>query len=177
MRSLTVLVVRHAIAAERNRLRWPDDALRPLTARGVRRFRKAALGLARLAEVPDEVWSSPLRRARETTALAAQYAHWPAAKRTDALLPGAAPQTLGARLETRRSQADRPRRIAIVGHEPGLSRFIAWALGADSSASVTLRKGGAALLEFTGPVRAGGARLRWLATPRLLRALRARSRN
>ena len=38
-------MVRHAIAFERDRRRWPDDALRPLTPAGKRRFRKAAGGL------------------------------------------------------------------------------------------------------------------------------------
>ncbi len=175
MRRLTVLIVRHAIAADRNRLRWPDDALRPLTARGVRRFRKAARGLAHFAPRPDEVWSSPLRRARETAALAAAHAHWPAAHSTPALRPGVATSVLGARLAARCGEPKAPRRLALVGHEPSLSRFIAWAVGARQNDAFELRKGGAALLEFDGPVRAGGARLRWLATPRLLRTLGRRA--
>lgn len=175
MKPLTVLVLRHAIAAERDRLRWPDDTLRPLTARGIRRFRKAAAGLARLADTPEEVWSSPLRRARETAAVISARARWPAARPCSALRPGVAAQTLAARLETRRSQAGAPQRVGFVGHEPGLSRFIAWSVGASASEPFVLRKGGAALLEFDGPVRAGGARLLWLATPRLLRSLRRRA--
>jgi phosphohistidine phosphatase len=171
-----VLILRHAIAAERDRLRWPNDALRPLTARGVRRFRRAARGLAQLAPRPDEVWSSPLRRARETAALAAAHAHWPVACLTPALRPGVAAPLLGARLAARCGDPDAPRRLALVGHEPGLSHFIAWAVGAGDGAAFALRKGGAALLEFDGSVRAGGARLLWLATPRLLRALRRASR-
>lgn len=174
MRRISLLVVRHAIAADRDPLRWPDDARRPLTPRGVRRFRRACRGLLRLTAAPDEVWSSPLRRARETAALAAEYAHWPAPRPSDALRPGVDATTLGTTLAERCRHRDPPRRIAIVGHEPDLSRFIAWALGAGSGEPFTLRKGGVALLEFTHNVRAGGARLCWLATPRLLRALRRR---
>ena len=43
--TLQLIVVRHAIAFERDRGRWPEDALRPLTPAGKRRFRKAAQGL------------------------------------------------------------------------------------------------------------------------------------
>ena len=39
---LEILIVRHAIAAERDAKRWPDDRGRPLTAEGVRRFRGVA---------------------------------------------------------------------------------------------------------------------------------------
>ncbi len=167
-----VLLLRHAIAAERDRLRWPDDALRPLTARGQRRFRQAAIGLGWLAGPPDEVWSSPLRRARETAEIATARAGWPGALTCVALRPGTSAATLAAKLAARFDEHPALQRIALVGHEPDLGRFIAWAIDAKAGAALTLRKGGAALLEFDGPVRAGRATLHWLATPRLLRALR-----
>ena len=34
---MELLIVRHAIACERNRQRWPDDADRPLSSRGAAR--------------------------------------------------------------------------------------------------------------------------------------------
>jgi phosphohistidine phosphatase len=173
---LEVLVLRHAIAADRDRARWPDDERRPLTARGMRRFGKAAAGLVRLIEPPDEVWSSPLRRARQTARITAGTARWPAAQLSDALRPGVAAPALGASVEARRRRGQAPRRLAVVGHEPALSRFIAWSVGASDREPFELRKGGAALLEFAGPVRAGAARLCWLVPPRILRALRPRRR-
>jgi hypothetical protein len=43
--------------------------------------------------------------------------------------------------------------------------------GTETATFFQLRKGGVACLEFEGKVRAGGAELVWLATPRFLEAL------
>lgn len=176
MKPFEVLVLRHGIAAERNPVRWPDDALRPLTRRGRVKLRKAAAGLAGLLEPPEEVWSSPLQRARETAGIVGTRAAWPTALISESLRPGASAASLGAKLEVRRRAADAPRRLALVGHEPSLSRFLGWAVGTKGGDNLVLRKGGAALLEFPASVHAGGARLVWFATPRMLRALRRRAR-
>ncbi len=42
---IALYLVRHAIAAERGET-YPDDGKRPLTDRGMKRFRKIASGLA-----------------------------------------------------------------------------------------------------------------------------------
>ena len=54
---MELLVVRHAIAFERSPRRWPDDAERPLSPRGVARARKAALGLKRITAHPAQVFA------------------------------------------------------------------------------------------------------------------------
>ena len=58
-------IVRHAIAAERGS-EWPDDTKRPLTERGINRFKEVVKGLRRLDITVDEVFTSPLVRARQT---------------------------------------------------------------------------------------------------------------
>ena len=73
-RVMDVYLVRHAIAHERNSTRWPDDALRPLTTAGMRKFRKAAAGLARCVPKTAAVFTSPFVRARETAAILAESA-------------------------------------------------------------------------------------------------------
>ncbi|MGA7823079.1 MAG: hypothetical protein WCA14_02740, partial [Steroidobacteraceae bacterium] len=61
--------------------------------------------------------------------------------------------------------------IALVGHEPGLSRLLEMCLtGGAHGRAFGLKKLGAALLRFPGAARAGGAQLLWLAQPRMLRA-------
>ena len=45
---MEVVLVRHAIAAERDPSRWPDDRERPLTRQGEERMRRAAKGLAKV---------------------------------------------------------------------------------------------------------------------------------
>ncbi|HET9361040.1 MAG TPA: phosphoglycerate mutase family protein, partial [Vicinamibacterales bacterium] len=61
-------LVRHAIAAERGEA-WPDDDTRPLTERGIARFKEGVAGLGRLDAVIDEILTSPLVRARQTADL------------------------------------------------------------------------------------------------------------
>src|ERR1044072_3787814 len=71
---MQVFLVRHAVAHERNRVRWPNDALRPLTPDGKRKFRKAARGLARWVPKSAALLSSPWVRAGEPAAIRAEVA-------------------------------------------------------------------------------------------------------
>jgi phosphohistidine phosphatase SixA len=63
-------LVRHAIAAERGK-EWPDDTKRPLTKRGIRRFRECVTGLGELEGAVDEIFTSPLVRAKQIADLLA----------------------------------------------------------------------------------------------------------
>ena len=130
-----VIVLRHAIAFERDRRRWPDDALRPLTPAGKRRFRKAAQGLRNWMPRVDAVLSSPLVRARQTANLLSEVSGWPAASECSALVPGTPPTKLLAYLRTMRGGC-----IAVVGHEPHLSAFISVCLTKGTPISIQLRK-------------------------------------
>jgi phosphohistidine phosphatase len=166
--SLELLIVRHAIAFERDPRRWPDDGERPLSPRGTARARKAAAALKRLAPRPLRVLTSPLVRARQTAAVLTEVAGWPRASECAELAPGGAPEALLAALR-RLPQT----RIAIVGHEPGLSRLLAASLpGSAAAQAFRFRKMGAAQLRFAGNARLGGARLEWLVPARILRAAR-----
>jgi phosphohistidine phosphatase len=164
---MQLLVVRHAIAAERS-ARWPDDAERPLTPAGAERASQAALGLRRIADPPARVLASPLRRAQETAAILTRFAGWPEASVCVQLLPGASPEELLALLARTRD-----RRIALVGHEPALGRLLAACLpGGMNETAFEMKKMGVALLEFPGAARAGRGRLVWLLPPKVLRAAR-----
>jgi phosphohistidine phosphatase len=164
---IELLLLRHAIAFERDRLRWPDDALRPLTPRGLHRMRRAAAGLRRLDIPPVRVLTSPLMRARQTAELLAGEASWPDASLTNALVPAQPVRPL-FRLLTEQKVG----RLAVVGHEPELGHLLAYCVGGDSGAvQVEFRKGGIACVVFAGAMRPGGGRLRWLLPPRVLRDL------
>ena len=164
--AVRVYLIRHAIAFERDGRRWPDDRERPLTAEGVEKFRRSAPGLAWLAGDMDCVVTSPLVRARQTAEILASAAGWPAAIEEPYLAPGHNTQQLLATVRARRGSA-----IALVGHEPDLSRLAAVSFDARTHSCIVLKKGGAACLEFDRAVRPEGAQLLWLATPKLLRAL------
>ena len=164
---MELLIIRHAIAFERDRHRWPDDAMRPLSPLGIRRARKAAAGLKELCKAPDRLLSSPLIRARETAKILTEIAGWPRAEIAPELTPGegaAAVLTLLAK--------DRSKRIAIVGHQPDLSALLtACLLRNRGTLPIEMKKNAVACLAFDGRARVGHAVIKWLATPRLLRGL------
>ena len=65
MRTLSLYLVRHGLAAERG-AEWPDDGKRPLVPRGVARLRKEAAALKTLDVTFDVILTSPLTRAKQT---------------------------------------------------------------------------------------------------------------
>jgi phosphohistidine phosphatase len=165
---MELLVIRHAIAFERDRRRWADDGARPLSPLGIERSRKAAAGLKQLCKVPDRVLSSPLIRARQTAKILTEVAGWPPAEIAPELIPGedaAAVLTLLAKHHVQR--------IAIVGHQPDLSALLAACLLKDGDTlPIEMKKNAVACLSFDGRARVGHAALNWLATPRMLRGFR-----
>jgi phosphohistidine phosphatase len=165
---MELLIVRHAIAFERDLERWRDDGARPLTPEGKRRAKKAAAGLKRFTKPPDRLLTSPLVRARQTAQILTDVAGWPAAEETPELSPEEPPQSLLTLLGK-----DRSKLIALVGHQPGLGHLLsACLLGEGRNLPVDLKKNAVVCLSFRGSVRSGRAALKWLATPRMLRALR-----
>ena len=165
---MELLIVRHAIAFERDQKRWADDGERPLSPRGIARARRAAAGLRRLVGPPVAVLASPLARTRQTADVLTREAGWPAASVTPLLLPGSPAAPLLALIARTRHA-----RVALVGHEPDLGRLLAACLsGSGARPAYELRKMGAALVSFAGAPRAGQGTLTWLLPPRLLRAAR-----
>lgn len=136
-----------------------DDDARQLTAEGAEQLRAAAPLWRRLNLRPEVVLSSPLPRAVETAEIFCETAGG-AAVADERLRPGASWGDLA------RAMAAHPdaRRVMFVGHEPDLSSAIVHLTGA---ASVRLRKGGLACLEFYGVPEPGGGELAWLLDPDL----------
>ena len=139
--------------------RATDDDARELTAGGEAALRAAAPLWRRLNLRPDAVLSSPFPRALRTAELFCEaIGGEPVAD--DRLRPGASWGDMGRLL------ADHPdaRRVMFVGHEPDLSAAVVELTGA---ASVRMRKGGLACLEFYGVPEPGGAEIAWLLDPDL----------
>jgi phosphohistidine phosphatase len=158
-------LVRHAIAAERGE-DWPDDDKRPLTARGVSRFKESVTGLSRLGVAVDEIFTSPLIRAKQTAdLLAAGLPGKPSVKVLDALSPGHTPGSLLAQL----AKNARRRRIALVGHEPALGELAAHLIGAGRA--LPFKKGGVCRIDVESLTSRRAGALNWFLTPRVLRGL------
>jgi phosphohistidine phosphatase len=162
---MEILIVRHAIAGERDPRKWADDRGRPLTPEGVKRFRRVARHLGKVAPRVDAVWASPLARAWQTAEILEREAGWPAPQELAALEPDADPAGVLAFVAARRG-ADR---VALVGHEPALHELLSLLLGGSAGGVyLEMKKGGAALVRCEGEVRAGAAQLLWLLPPRVV---------
>jgi phosphohistidine phosphatase len=138
-----------------------DDDERELTDAGVAALEAAAPVWRRLNLRPDLVISSPLPRALRTAELVLSglgMSDDPVVD--DRLRPGAQWNDLA------RAMAAHPdaRRVMFVGHEPDLSGAVSLLTGA---ASVRMRKGGIACVEFPGVPEPGAGELAWLLDPDL----------
>jgi phosphohistidine phosphatase len=164
--TIELFLVRHAIAAERGP-KYPDDRLRPLTVAGAKKFSESVPGLIAMGVVVDFVLTSPLVRARETaTLLASGLKPKPALVEIEALAPGGRPQAI---VEAIKTHSKRHRRLALVGHEPDLGELAAKLLGARGM--IEFKKGAVCLIEVDGATPGGPGTLRWMLTPKALRAL------
>jgi phosphohistidine phosphatase len=158
-------IVRHAIAAERGD-EWPDDDKRPLTEKGIVRFKDGLNGLKWLDITIDEIFTSPLVRAKQTAdLLAAAIPGKPAVKLLEALAPGQSPDEVMKQL----ARVAKRRRVALVGHEPGLGELAAFLLGAKRP--LELRKGGICRIDLQSLTEERPGSLVWFITPKMLRHL------
>jgi phosphohistidine phosphatase len=165
---LDLYIIRHAIAGERDPMKWPDDGQRPLTAEGRRRFKEAARGMGRLVPGVELHLSSPLVRAWQTAEILESEAGWPAPVACEALAGGQGVEASVAVLIENQRRAS----IAFVSHEPHVSELVSYLLtGAARHAHVEFKKGAAACVSLPeGPVP-GTAALKWLLPPKVLRGL------
>jgi phosphohistidine phosphatase len=138
---MRVFIIRHAIAEDRGPGVVDDE--RRLTARGKRRFRGAARGLARLHPPPTAMVSSPLVRARQTARIAARAWDGMEFTRDQALAGGGIEEVLAllARFPTDAS-------VALVGHEPQVSELLAHLVGSRDAACLAFKKGGVAVVDL-----------------------------
>lgn len=161
-----IYLVRHGVAEGRSASGRDED--RALTQVGTVDMQLSAAGLAGLAVKPDVIWSSPLRRARQTAEI----------------LRGAIAPGLEIAMESwLRPEADvdatlqgleaaaAVQALMLVGHEPHISALASALLtGAVSGARVPFKPGSVLALEQTLPPSGRGS-LRWFLTPEQLRRL------
>ena len=159
-------IVRHAIAAERGS-EWPDDTKRPLTERGINRFKEVVKGLRRLDITVDEVFTSPLVRARQTAELLASGLEGKAPiKVLDALAPG----HTAASVMTQLARVAKRRRVALVGHEPELGELAAYLIGAGRA--LAFKKGGICRIDLGSLTSKSAASLVWFLPPNVARQVK-----
>lgn len=159
-------LIRHGLAAERGET-YPDDTKRPLTSRGIQRLKRQAKALNELDVSFDVILASPLVRTRQTAeALASVMRVPPPIVNAPALAPGGAHNAIVDELA---AQSHRRKKIAIVGHEPGIGELAARLLGLRKP--LEFKKGGMCRIDVTALPPTGPGQLRWFVTPRILRKI------
>jgi len=156
-------LVRHAVAVEQGEFDGPDSA-RPLTDKGRRRFMDFCGWLAEQTAMPLTVATSPLLRAAETAAILAKAADLKksAISSTDLLSPGIDLPLLLDFVAQHSAEI-----VALVGHEPDMSRCLSKLVGGGDFA---FGKGFVAAIEFEVSPAIGAGRLRWFCGPKLASA-------
>jgi len=156
------ILFRHGIAANATGEMTDDE--RPLTDEGTKKTGEAARGLARFADRPDVIVSSPKLRAKQTAELAAEaFDRW--IEHDDVIADRSAAEIVEALARRNRE------RLMAVGHEPTFSQVIELLCYGQITGTVKLKKAGAACLESEGRLQPGEAELQWLIPPKVLRKL------
>ena len=154
MPRMKLTLIRHALAED-----GTDDAARPLSHKGRRRFARSVKTLGALGLRFDRVLHSPKLRAVETAELLAPLCD--GEMKATSLLARTPGVELWELLDGEH--------LAVVGHEPHLSALLSWLVTGDDSggSSYELKKGAVAQLE--GDPGPGGMRLLSILPPRVLR--------
>jgi phosphohistidine phosphatase len=164
---LALYLVRHAFAAHADPTRWPDDAERPLTEDGAARFREAARGLRRIVPTVELMLSSGFARAWQTAELLHDVAGWPAPEACVELEVGRPPSAAFDVLRRHTVHS-----LALVGHEPHLSRLTSLlCTGSEEALEIAFKKGAVVSVSFERSVEPGRGSLRWIVPPKVLRKL------
>ena len=162
---MELYIVRHGMAIDREDPKCPADPERFLTEEGLEKTSEVAKGVARIADAPDLMLTSPYVRAVQTAELFADALDYARQKirKTDALLPGAEPQQLFRELAREKSLSS----AFVFGHAPHLDELLATAVGSKQHIC-TLKKAGVARVELKRLMPPSG-QLVWLGTPKVLK--------
>ena len=137
---MEIYILRHAIAEERDPDKYPDDSLRPLSARGKKRMRRIAEGMADAGLSFDVIYTSPFVRARQTADIVATvFSAQKKLHETKSLATNGDPEELINLVNARKGKVNS---VLLVGHEPSLSDLISVLVTGDSSFTLSMKKGG-----------------------------------
>jgi phosphohistidine phosphatase len=138
---MLLLLIRHAIAAEQDPEKYPDDSLRPLLTKGRRIQRRMSRRLRKEGLAPDRVFSSPWKRAWQTARIVAEEAGIGRQQRFPCPALAEPPDLSALAAEIGPVLEDE--RIALVGHEPWIGALgVLLLAGSPGAFSVDFPKSG-----------------------------------
>jgi phosphohistidine phosphatase len=141
---MLLYLVRHGVAVDREDPDCPPETERPLTPKGMKKTRAAALGLFALGVKPDVVLTSPWLRSVQTAEIFCEVIGFSSNKivRADSLKGTSSPAELLRDLAKLKAKE-----VMCFGHEPHLHQVIAQIL--HTGARITeLKKAGVACLDL-----------------------------
>ena len=145
---MRIIIVRHATAEASSPSGSDED--RKLTDEGRKEAELLGKLLGATIPPPEDVWTSPLVRCRETTELALRSMKHPQAPRSvQALAPGADPEKLSHMLSEAGVGS-----LMLCGHAPDVGLLASHLLGFASEHR--LAKGAVCILEVDDPMRPPG---------------------
>ena len=159
---IDLFILRHGEAGNRMTV-VEEDSERPLTQEGRAEMQKIAKSLKAIGLQTNQIYTSPLKRARETAEIAARILNIPTLEEWDELTPDGNKAALYRKL----ARLEQNSRVILVGHEPYLTSMIGEIIGT-TSPSVVLKKGGVAKVRITSFTPRISGELRWLLTPKLI---------
>jgi phosphohistidine phosphatase len=167
---MNLYLLRHGIAAAKDDPAFESDSERPLTKKGIKKFRKAARGIARLGVSFDAILSSPLVRARQTADIVGEIlGQESCVDEIPALAPDSSPEQLLSEL----SGFEGKEHVMLVGHEPFLGQLVKFLLTRknDLDVRIALRKGGICCIDIDAVPPTQPGQIHWLLTPKQLRLI------
>jgi phosphohistidine phosphatase len=165
---MELYLIRHADAVPLGHDGVTDEE-RPLSEAGQAQCEPLARALLRQNVTVERIVTSPLARARQTAEGLREHWSAPAPELVvcDDLAPGSKRRRLARFLRQLGVGS-----AALVGHNPELSVFAAWLIGA-KGAHVELAKAGVACIECDRKPGKGAGVLTWMVTPAWCEALQA----
>lgn len=160
---IRVYLVRHGIAVDSAEKGTLDDSARPLTAKGRRRFRKAAKAFARLGEPLDHIFSSQLVRAVQTAEILVSAVKGDEVGILDELRPDVGVGKLLAEVGRRVKDEEA---VALVGHDPQMTALVAVMGNAGKDAELDFRKGSIVRIDVGALPSARPSHPRWWMKPK-----------
>lgn len=163
-----LIVIRHAKAEQRDPVRYPDDAQRPLTPKGREEQAAMARAFKRMGITFDHLVTSPFLRAYETADIIARTLKW-----TQPLdvAPVLGPEFSIDGVIAWLQQYPTTTSVACVGHEPDLSTLAGALLHPTGQFAIDFKKSGVMGFDFDGRVARGAGTLLYFLKPRQILAL------
>lgn len=143
-----------------------SDSERPLSESGLKEASAAAKMFSELGISFECIFTSPLKRARQTADQVLKHQKKAKLVETDLLKPEGQEEQVAAMLATQKEAT-----ILVVGHNPLLVNLINHITGAGGGGAVLIKTGGVAKIKVNSRRPKLGGDIEWLLAPKLIRKI------